>query len=105
MLPWLSESSVFSLFFFSMTRLPPRSTLFPYTTLFRSLRSRRSLHSRRSFAGQFPKMPSVPENSVTGAGAGLAVIKRAEFLRELLVGGAVLPRRRVDVPDRREHLF
>src|SRR5437667_6234421 len=25
-----------SLFFFSMTRRPPRSTLFPYTTLFRS---------------------------------------------------------------------
>src|SRR5437870_9296264 len=26
-----------SLFFFSMIRRPPRSTLFPYTTLFRSL--------------------------------------------------------------------
>src|SRR5690349_22150599 len=29
-------------FFFSMTRRPPRSTLFPYTTLFRSLH--RELH-------------------------------------------------------------
>src|SRR5947208_11095414 len=27
-------------FFFLMTRLPPRSTLFPYTTLFRSRRPR-----------------------------------------------------------------
>src|SRR5438046_3471589 len=30
-----------------MTRLPPRSTLFPYTTLFRSRRPR--LHPRRLF--------------------------------------------------------
>src|SRR5437660_8161426 len=30
-----------SLFFFLMTRRPPRSTLFPYTTLFRSLRAAR----------------------------------------------------------------
>src|SRR5690349_23328923 len=30
-----------SLIFFSMTRPPPRSTLFPYTTLFRSARHRR----------------------------------------------------------------
>src|SRR5205814_8558350 len=30
-----------SLFFFSMIRPPPRSTLFPYTTLFRSRRSSR----------------------------------------------------------------
>src|SRR5437660_3732864 len=29
-------------FFFSMLRRPPRSTLFPYTTLFRSRRDRRS---------------------------------------------------------------
>src|SRR5688572_31674513 len=29
------------LFFFSMTRRPPRSTLFPYTTLFRSTDARR----------------------------------------------------------------
>src|SRR6266487_156710 len=31
-----SVSSMLSLFFFLMTRRPPRSTLFPYTTLFRS---------------------------------------------------------------------
>src|SRR5207253_10188184 len=30
-----------NLFFFSMIRRPPRSTLFPYTTLFRSVRRRR----------------------------------------------------------------
>src|SRR5262249_56495513 len=30
-------SAALSCFFFSMTRRPPRSTLFPYTTLFRSL--------------------------------------------------------------------
>src|SRR5688572_31167932 len=29
-------SCLFSFFFFSMLRRPPRSTLFPYTTLFRS---------------------------------------------------------------------
>src|SRR5438445_13863800 len=32
----LCDDSQFS-FFFSMIRLPPRSTLFPYTTLFRSV--------------------------------------------------------------------
>src|SRR5438445_5500418 len=31
-----SSSSCLSLFFFSLLRPPPRSTLFPYTTLFRS---------------------------------------------------------------------
>src|SRR5205807_8209108 len=30
------NSPLFTLFFFLMIRLPPRSTLFPYTTLFRS---------------------------------------------------------------------
>src|SRR5207249_11406069 len=32
----LSASYLYVLFFFSMIRRPPRSTLFPYTTLFRS---------------------------------------------------------------------
>src|SRR5207253_11190281 len=30
-------SCIYCLFFFSMIRRPPRSTLFPYTTLFRSI--------------------------------------------------------------------
>src|SRR5437867_13261489 len=34
----LSLSTDYSLLYFSMRRLPPRSTLFPYTTLFRSAR-------------------------------------------------------------------
>src|SRR5947209_11662094 len=34
----VSSSALFLLFFFSMIRPPPRSTLFPYTTLFRSIR-------------------------------------------------------------------
>src|SRR5947199_5986421 len=33
------------LFFFSMIRQPPRSTLFPYTTLFRSRAQVRSMHT------------------------------------------------------------
>src|SRR5439155_22658695 len=33
----LSSSLAFFLFFFSIIRRPPRSTLFPYTTLFRSV--------------------------------------------------------------------
>src|SRR5689334_25273436 len=32
----ITMSSIVRLFFFSMIRRPPRSTLFPYTTLFRS---------------------------------------------------------------------
>src|SRR3712207_7795368 len=32
----MTDTSLFSLFFFLMIRRPPRSTLFPYTTLFRS---------------------------------------------------------------------
>src|SRR5437870_11139382 len=40
--PWLR------LFFFLMTRPPPRSTLFPYTTLFRSRRPRSCRRSGRS---------------------------------------------------------
>src|SRR5207248_4724893 len=38
MCPCLSRLfHIFSVFFFSMIRPPPRSTLFPYTTLFRSV--------------------------------------------------------------------
>src|SRR3989339_60739 len=33
---YISNSFLFSFFFFLMIRRPPRSTLFPYTTLFRS---------------------------------------------------------------------
>src|SRR5262249_40444038 len=36
--PLIRSPSPIFLLFFSMTRLPPRSTLFPYTTLFRSSR-------------------------------------------------------------------
>src|SRR5207249_10836613 len=46
---WLRPSlhlSWFSLFFFLMIRLPPRSTLFPYTTLFRSSRTTRGVARR-----------------------------------------------------------
>src|SRR5437660_9502699 len=41
---------VHQLIFFSTTRPPPRSTLFPYTTLFRSHHARQ-FHARRSPAG------------------------------------------------------
>src|SRR5438445_8291590 len=41
-----SETVALHCFFFSMTRSPPRSTLFPYTTLFRSRRERAA--SRRA---------------------------------------------------------
>src|SRR5688572_32695599 len=36
----MSAYSLWPMFFFLMTPLPPRSTLFPYTTLFRSGRAR-----------------------------------------------------------------
>src|SRR5439155_22242870 len=36
-------SLIYLLYFFTMTRRPPTSTLFPYTTLFRSEISRRSV--------------------------------------------------------------
>src|SRR5207249_11176629 len=40
------------LFFFSLFRRPPRSTLFPYTTLFRSRRARGSRGRSRRCAGR-----------------------------------------------------
>src|SRR5205085_10865927 len=57
-------TSLFDLFFFfSITRPPPISTLFPYTTLFRSL-SADSGHSPSSAAEDFSRSPSpVPADS------------------------------------------
>src|SRR5690349_24025862 len=46
----------FFLFFFSLLRRPPGSTLFPYTTLFRSLRGRRDTNSCRVGAGTSPAL-------------------------------------------------
>src|SRR5258708_19429566 len=46
------------LFFFLMTRRPPRSTLFPYTTLSRS--ERRARVSGASDAAGSPRRPSPP---------------------------------------------
>src|SRR5437762_5072409 len=43
------------LFFFSMSRRPPRSTLFPYTTLFRS---RRTASSSMPFNGRTACSPT-----------------------------------------------
>src|SRR5438132_6240205 len=37
----MADNNVSHLFFFILTRRPPRSTLFPYTTLFRSRAGRR----------------------------------------------------------------
>src|SRR5437660_6199840 len=39
------------MFFFLLTRRPPRSTLFPYTTLFRSLVQSRLIEARNAGAG------------------------------------------------------
>src|SRR5579862_10039688 len=46
----------FDFFFFLMTRLPPRSTLFPYTTLFRS----DSLLGARLSSGERTLRPGAP---------------------------------------------
>src|SRR5438132_10592507 len=57
------------LIIFLMTRLPPRSTLFPYTTLFRSWSG--CMHSRVSTgcaSSRTPRMPSAPP----GAGGASA---------------------------------
>src|SRR5437762_8187011 len=50
------------LFFFSMIRRPPRSTLFPYTTLFRSLRSPSMPHPSRSSASCDPKRDAAADS-------------------------------------------
>src|SRR5207249_12188602 len=49
---------VFPLLFLSLTRLPPRSTLFPYTTLFRSSSALAGFWKRG--CATLPKPPSCP---------------------------------------------
>src|SRR5438034_9287172 len=71
---------LFSFFFFSLIRRPPRSTLFPYTTLFRSICIMRSgsLYGsgRHSIAlailniAVFAPMPSVNARCATAVNAG-----------------------------------
>src|SRR5699024_11935322 len=68
-------------FFFSLVRLPPRSTLFPYTTLFRSVacRSRRS-RSPTSRTGSIPRsMQSSTDRKSTRLNSSHVSISYAVF--------------------------
>src|SRR5947208_9305155 len=66
-------------FFFTMIRRPPRSTLFPYTTLFRSLGQGRNEPARGPSARASPRSP--------GAAGGRKVHVAA---RPRAVGGGLL---------------
>src|SRR5699024_11538161 len=61
-----------SSFFFSLSRLPPRSTLFPYTTLFRSdfLAGVKKVERRKMLSPNeaLEKEPLIKEDQLKGAG-------------------------------------
>src|SRR5947208_9982580 len=69
-----------------MTRLPPRSTLFPYTTLFRSVPGERLL--RRAVLHQLdaehqPLAPHLADHAVRGKGLMLGIERSEEHKSEL----------------------
>src|SRR5438034_11622916 len=80
----------FSLFFFLLIRLPPRSTLFPYTTLFRSSRRERRHRSRgRGAAGDRGRR--VGARDVTARQSRGAGAHRLRAETRLVIHDAALP--------------
>src|SRR5205809_1828168 len=71
------------IFFFSMTRRPPRSTLFPYTTLFRSRGAARHFAGGRRGGFQPADAPHRAAEHRCGAGRELRDVRSEEHTSEL----------------------
>src|SRR5204863_2881981 len=74
-------------FFFSLTRRPPRSTLFPYTTLFRSRRHHLVILdrqvARRLFQHDLAHVGRIDRHPTVAAGEELGAARSEEHTSEL----------------------
>src|SRR5439155_25669743 len=75
------EISRLFIFFFSLLRRPPRSTLFPYTTLFRSQDRPDVQRARRAFARWVRRVDADRLVCVDEAGAHLTMTRSHVWVR------------------------